>query len=186
MDSNAQPANSRQKKRAQFTEPSGSKGKLTPILIAVFIGLTGVAAYLVISSSGGQPSSTSVTATASTPAGGSASADVRIPLSDIGDGRARFFDYRAKDNRVVKFFVMRSSDGVYRAALDACDTCYHAKRGYRQEADEMVCNNCGLRFPSALINEVKGGCNPIGLPRAVEGDQLVIKAGELESRAVYF
>jgi uncharacterized membrane protein len=50
----------------------------------------------------------------------------------------------------------------------------------------MVCNNCGLKFHSTLINEVSGGCNPVGLPRTIEGDQLVIKASELENRSRYF
>ena len=75
---------------------------------------------------------------------------------------------------------------VYRAALDACDTCYHAKKGYHQEGDDMICNNCGLHFHSSQINEVHGGCNPVGLPRTIDGNQLVIKASELESRGTFF
>ena len=49
-----------------------------------------------------------------------------------------------------------------------------------------VCNNCSLKFHSALINEVAGGCNPIGVPRTIEGDQIVIKAGDLERGRQYF
>jgi uncharacterized membrane protein len=64
--------------------------------------------------------------------------------------------------------------------------CYHAKKGYHQEGDNMVCNNCGLKFPSSGINEASGGCNPVGLPRTVEGDYIVIKASEIESRGGYF
>ena len=113
------------------------------------------------------------------------SRDIRISLSDLG-GTAKFFDYKLSDNKPIRFFVIKSSDGVYRAALDACDTCYHAKKGYHQEGDDMICNNCGLHFHSAQINEVHGGCNPVGLPRTIEGNQLVIKASELESRGSYF
>ena len=29
----------------------------------------------------------------------------------------------------------------------------------------MVCNNCGQKFSSDLINEIKGGCNPAPLER---------------------
>ena len=36
----------------------------------------------------------------------------------------------------------------------------------------MVCNNCGQRFPSNLINEVRGGCNPSPLERTIEEDEL--------------
>jgi uncharacterized membrane protein len=81
---------------------------------------------------------------------------------------------------------MKSSDGVYRAALDACDVCFASKRGYRQEGDDMVCNNCGNHFHSAQINEVKGGCNPVGLERKVNGDRLSLSAKELEDGASYF
>ena len=50
----------------------------------------------------------------------------------------------------------------------------------------MVCNNCGLPFPSAMINEANGGCNPVGLPRTIEGNELVIKASDLNTRSSYF
>jgi len=113
------------------------------------------------------------------------SRDIRISISALS-GTAKFFDYKLPDNKPIRFFAIKSSDGAYRAALDACDTCYHAKKGYHQEGDDMICNNCGLHFHSAQINEVHGGCNPVGLPRTIEGNQLVIKASELESRGGYF
>lgn len=173
----------RERKKAEFSEPSQRKSKSTVTLIAVLLVLAAVGIYLVISASNDNPTATAVaTNTAST---ATESRDIRIPLGDLG-GTAKFFDYKLSDNRPVRFFVIKSSDGVYRAALDACDTCYHAKKGYHQEGDDMICNNCGLHFHSAKINEVHGGCNPIGLPRTIEGNQLVIKASELENRGVYF
>ena len=69
----------------------------------------------------------------------------------------------------MKYFVLKSSDGTVRAAFDACDVCYAQKKGYQQEGDEMVCGNCGQRFPSAQINEVEGGCNPSPIERTVKG-----------------
>lgn len=173
----------RDKKKAQFSETSAKKSKTTPVLVAIVLVLAGVGVYLVLGASSQNPPATSV---ASSPAAGAAeSRDIKIALTDVGT-QAKFFDYKTADNRSMRFFVIKSSDGVYRAALDACDTCYHAKKGYRQEGDDMVCNNCGLHFHSAQINEVHGGCNPVGLPRTVDGNQLVIKANELDSRAGYF
>jgi uncharacterized membrane protein len=81
---------------------------------------------------------------------------------------------------------MRSSDGVYRAAFDACDECFHAKQGYFQDGDDMVCRKCGRHFRSTKINEVSGGCNPIGVSRVVADGQLMISARDLESGAAYF
>ncbi|MEK6285441.1 MAG: DUF2318 domain-containing protein [Acidobacteriota bacterium] len=170
-------------KKAQFSEGSKAKGKTTAILVAIAVVLAGVGVFLVMNASNETPPATAV---ATSPgSSGSDSRDVRIALSDLSS-TAKFFDYKLSDNKPVRFFVIKSSDGVYRAALDACDTCYHAKKGYQQEGDDMVCRNCGLHFHSAKINEVHGGCNPVGLPRTVEGDQLVIKASELESRGGYF
>jgi uncharacterized membrane protein len=172
----------REQKKAQFSaDGSQRKRKTTAILVTVFILLAGVGVYLVWSASGKNSAGT-VVATEGNSAG---SRDIRISLSDLGS-QAMFFDYTLSDNKPVRFFVMKSSDGVYRAALDACDMCYHAKKGYHQEGDDLVCNNCGLHFHSSQINEVHGGCNPVGLPRTVDGDHLIIKASDLESRGQYF
>ena len=176
----------REQKRAQFSESPKSRNKTTPVLIAVaLVVVVAIAAYLVIRTSNDQPATTTVTGSAGSGAGTDATRDIKIPISDLSS-KAKFFDYKLADNKQMRFFVLKSSDGVYRAALDACDTCYHAKKGYHQEGDDMICNNCGLHFHSAKINEVQGGCNPVGLPRIVEGDSLVIKASDLESRKQYF
>jgi uncharacterized membrane protein len=184
MDTKSQ---ARERKKAEFSEPSQRKRKSTVTLIAVLVVLAGAGVYLVFSSSRDNPTATPVaTNTATNAASGAAeSRDIRISLSDLG-GTAKFFDYKLSDSKPIRFFVIKSSDGVYRAALDACDMCYHAKKGYHQEGDDMICNNCGLHFHSSKINEVHGGCNPVGLPRTIDGSQLIIKASDLESRGGYF
>ena len=112
--------------------------------------------------------------------------EVVIPVARLRDGKAKFFNYTTADRTQMRFFAMRSSDGVYRAALDACDVCYREKKGYTQDGDDMVCQKCGQRFHSALVNEVTGGCNPVAIARTVAGDKLVIKTSELESRKIFF
>jgi uncharacterized membrane protein len=187
MEDQAQRDQSREKKRAQFADSEKSKNKLTPVLIAIFVVLIIGGAYAILRSSSDSPASTTVTPSNPDPAAGSASnADIKIPISDLNSGKAKFFDYNVTGNKAVRFFAVRSSDGVYRAAMDACDTCFHAKKGYKQEGDNMICNNCGLKFPTNQINEIHGGCNPVGIACKVEGDTLVIKANELESRSKYF
>lgn len=110
---------------------------------------------------------------------------VTIPAAQVSDGKAHYFSYRSGD-AYVNFFVLKSRDGVLRAAFDACDVCYHAKKGYRQEGDAMVCNNCGMKFSSDLINEVKGGCNPAPIQRSVTDGKIVIAAADLEQGGKYF
>jgi len=178
--SNQPPIDNRERKRAQFADGAQPKSKTTPLLIIAVIGLIAAVAFVAIftRSRSDQPAATVINNNA-------ASGDIRIPLSELSS-TAKFYDYTLADNRKMRFFALKSSDGVYRAALDACDTCYHAKKGYHQEGDDMVCNNCGLHFHSAQVNEVHGGCNPVGLPRVIDGETLVIKASDLQARQQYF
>lgn len=190
--SQSQSKQTREKKRAEFSTETHRKKRVTPFLVMVLVALAGLGAgaYLLIGGSGDKPQSVSVVSTDQSGSSQSASApgagQIKVPLADLAGGKAKFFDYTLSNNKPIRFFALKSSDGTYRAALDACDVCYHAKKGYHQEGDNMVCNNCGLTFPSDKINEVHGGCNPVGLPRTVEGDHLVIKATDLESRGNYF
>ncbi|XXJ21313.1 Fe-S-containing protein [Desulfovibrio caledoniensis] len=110
---------------------------------------------------------------------------VTIPVSDVADGNAHFYTYDA-GGKDVKFFVMKSRDGIIRAAFDACDVCYGEKKGYSQDGDFMVCNNCGQRFHSSRINEVKGGCNPSPLARAYDEQNVTIKTADLVAGVGYF
>lgn len=66
---------------------------------------------------------------------------VRIPLAAMEDGMAHFFAF-ASGKGNISFFAMRAPDGGIRTAFDACIACNHAKLGYRQEGDHVVCNNC--------------------------------------------
>ncbi len=168
-------------KRAQFLESEQKGKRLAPWALIALFAIAGVVVYFVVRS-------TSSTPTASTVAKGESGGApaINIPVADLASGRVKFFDYRLSNNTPVRFFAVKSSDGVYRAAMDACEVCFHAKKGYRQEGDDMVCNNCGKHFPIARVGEVNNGCHPIGLQRTVEGEQLVIQASELESRGQYF
>jgi uncharacterized membrane protein len=75
---------------------------------------------------------------------------------------------------------------VIRAAFDACDVCWPSGKGYFQDGDHMVCRNCGRRFVSVKVNEVKGGCNPAPLNRKVEGKDLVIQVADILDGRKYF
>ncbi len=108
------------------------------------------------------------------------------PASQFADGKARFFSYSAPGGITIKYFIIKSSDGVIRAAFDACDVCWPSGKGYKQDGDFMVCQNCGKRFASKLVNEVKGGCNPAPLTRTIQGVHLVIKTKDILTGRNYF
>lgn len=108
------------------------------------------------------------------------------PVSDFTDGKARYFSYRSPSGLNIRYFIIRSSDGIIRAAFDSCDTCWASGKGYRQEGDFMVCNNCGQRFSSERINEVQGGCNPAPLTRTVKGDRVIVKVSDIVGEGSFY
>lgn len=112
--------------------------------------------------------------------------EVAFDVDDFADGSARYYKYKIRDGREIRFFILKSSDGIIRAAFDSCDVCYPAKLGYRQEGDMMVCNNCEQTFISTSINELRGGCNPAPLDRRLEGGKLVIGVASILEGARYF
>ncbi|MEE4243668.1 MAG: DUF2318 domain-containing protein [Desulfopila sp.] len=116
---------------------------------------------------------------------GAQNGEVRLDINTINDGTAHYFVY-SDSSRKVKFFIVKSRDGVIRAAFDACDVCFHTKKGYSQQGDSMICNNCGMKFHSDRINVQKGGCNPAPLNREEQGSQLVLQVKDILEGARYF
>ncbi len=111
--------------------------------------------------------------------------EVRIAVADVNDGKAHYYTYENGD-KTINFFIVKSPDGIIRAAFDACDVCFAAKKGYSQEGDFMVCNNCGQKFHSNRVNVVEGGCNPAPLKREKIGEVLVIKVADIIPGGRYF
>lgn len=111
--------------------------------------------------------------------------DIRIPVGDVSDGKTHYFQVKADDGTLVIFFVLKSRDGVIRAAINACDQCYKAGKGYKQDGHFMVCNNCGQRFASDRINVIEGGCNPVGVERTIHDGHLVIGMKDINQKSWY-
>ena len=110
---------------------------------------------------------------------------VRIPLKALDSGKALFLSLES-DGRPLYYFALKSPDGAYRAALDAWDVCFRTNRGYRQEGDQMVCNNCGQKFDCNKIGVIKGGCNPHPLAHKEEAGVMVIRKSDIVAGKEYF
>lgn len=108
-----------------------------------------------------------------------------IPIKEISNGKAHYFETKAEDGVMTKFFVVKSHDGIIRAAIDACDVCYKTGKGYVQQGNVMVCTNCGRKFATDRINEVKGGCNPAPLLRKIDGKNLVVSMKDINANSWY-
>jgi uncharacterized membrane protein len=104
---------------------------------------------------------------------------IRIPLEQLADGKAHFFSYAAGGESSARFFVLKTADGSYHAALDACEACYSEHKGYVQRGQDVVCNECGRQYRTDEIDDGPGQCVPVSLPRQVNGADLVIAAEDL-------
>ena len=181
---NAQ-TNTDEKTAAKKAAVLGTDKKSRMPLFAMIAGaalIMGAAYYFI--PSGGQKT-LAVTSQTSSVAPVSQISQVTYPVNLFADGQARHFEYKGSDV-TIKYFILKSSDGIVRAAFDACDVCWPAGKGYYQDGDYMVCRNCGRRFASVLVNEVKGGCNPAPLTRAIENENLVIKVNDILNGKQYF
>ena len=153
----------------------------TTVAIVIFLGIAAVA-YAVWSKNG-KPGEFDVPSYATAQV--VENDQIVHPVHLFDDGKARHFEFKAQ-GKTIRYFIIKSADGVIRAAFDACDVCWRAGKGYTQEGDFMVCGNCGRRFASNLVNEVQGGCNPAPLSRRVQGDKLIIKIDDISQGQSYF
>ena len=197
----------RQAKQSRFKEQAKSPAKAqtnrTPLIIggaaaALAVALI-VGGILLTTNRGADQASATSEVSSSNPASAANPSNVKTrytavqatdgvinwPLNTFDDGQAHYYSF-VDSGKAIDFFVLKSSDGVVRAAFDACDVCFGAHKGYRQQGDLMICNNCGQQFPSVKINEVRGGCNPGPLERTVEGTDLVIRSADIATGAGYF
>lgn len=110
---------------------------------------------------------------------------ISYPQKTFQGGSAIHYEYTEGDT-TIRYFIVKSSDGIIRAAFDACDVCWPAGKGYYQEGEDMVCRNCSRKFPANSINEVKGGCNPAPLARSVSGENVLIRVNDILEGKKYF
>jgi len=109
-------------------------------------------------------------------------ANSEVRLDTFSDNQARFYNVEMPDGKTIYFFIVKDKNGIYRAAANACVVCFKTYKGFRQEGDEIVCNNCGNRYPIEKIATEKGGCNPgpINPNLEIKNGQIIINQTDLE------
>jgi uncharacterized membrane protein len=112
--------------------------------------------------------------------------DVALAVSTFADSRVRFYRYATAAGQETRFFIVKSSDGVLHAALDACDTCFRDRRGFRQSGPYLICNSCGRSVLLQHLDARQGGCHPVSVDHTIDGDRVVIPAAALEQGNSYF
>lgn len=86
--------------------------------------------------------------------------DLVIPIADITE-TATFYPV-VIDGVKFEVLAVKAPDGSIRTAFNTCQVCYDSGRGYyKQDGNELVCQNCGNRFTMDKVEVVSGGCNPV-------------------------
>ena len=179
------PQSSRENKKALVL--NAGKKRPTAAIVAVAVAAIALAAAVILPQLAADRSLAPPAADSASATPAVADGRIAYAVSLFDDGKARHFQYAdAESNITIAYFILKSTDGVIRAAFDACDVCWRAGKGYYQEGSTMVCRNCGRRFESVLVNEVQGGCNPAPLNRTIEGDRVVIHVEDLKKGRGYF
>lgn len=84
---------------------------------------------------------------------------LKIPVKEISE-KASFYSVEV-DGTQMEVIAVKDSDGNIRTAFNTCQICYDSGNGYyKQEGNELVCQNCGNSFTMEQIGESAGGCNP--------------------------
>lgn len=114
--------------------------------------------------------------------------EIKLDSLIFNDNQARFYNVALTDSKIIYFFVVKDKNGIYRAAANACAVCFKTYKGFRQEGNEIVCNNCGNRYPIEKIATEKGGCNPgpINPNLEVNNGEIIVKQADLELVADLF
>ena len=71
-----------------------------------------------------------------------------------------------------------------------CQVCFDSGRGYyKQEGNELVCQNCGNRFKLDQVEKIKGDCNPVSIMKenkTDDGTNIVISQAFIEENKGLF
>lgn len=118
----------------------------------------------------------------------SSGSDLVIPKSEITD-TVKFYPIKAGKTQ-MEIMAVRASDGTVRTAFNTCQVCNGSPRAYyTQQGDGVICQNCGNRFSIDMIEEQRGGCNPIPIMKenkTEDGDNIIISQAFIDKNKGLF
>lgn len=94
------------------------------------------------------------------------------------------------DGTKMEVIAVRDSKGEIRIAFNTCQVCNGSELAYyKQSGDQLVCQNCGNRFPMDRVGVSAGGCNPYPIldsQRIASADSIIIPGKLLEEAKEIF
>jgi uncharacterized membrane protein len=120
--------------------------------------------------------------------GETATGNLKILKSEVTK-IAKFYPYKSGDT-YMEVLAVKASDGTIRTSFNTCQVCYKSGKGYyKQEGNELVCQNCGNRFNIDQIEKMKNGCNPVPIldgDKTDNGSNIVIDQSYMSKNISYF
>jgi uncharacterized membrane protein len=114
--------------------------------------------------------------------------DIKITKSQI-TSTASFIPYQS-GNTKMEIVAVKAPDGTVRTAFNTCQVCYNSGKGYyKQQGQELVCQNCGNRFKVDQVEKEKNGCNPVPIldeNKTDDGTTITIPESFLEDNSGLF
>lgn len=114
--------------------------------------------------------------------------DVVIQIADITE-TATFYSYDSNGTK-MGLFAVKASDGTVRTALNTCQICNGSPYAYfTQQDDTFQCLNCGNIYSLDMIEQERGGCNPVPImadEKTVTDKEIIIPAKFFEDNAQRF
>jgi high-affinity iron transporter len=107
---------------------------------------------------------------------------ITVPVSKLVEGQLNRLGL-VVSNKLVRFLILKTTDGRVHTALDACNIC--GSFGYVRQGKNLVCLNCGAEINPMTLG-MGGGCNPIPLPSEVTNNAVRIAVSELNKSASLF
>lgn len=114
--------------------------------------------------------------------------DVVIKKSEITE-TVKFYPTKV-GNKKMEILAVKASDGTIRTAFNTCQVCNGSPRAYyKQEGDILVCQNCGNQFSMDMIEQQRGGCNPVPIykeDKTDDGTNIIISKDFIEQNKELF
>ncbi len=180
--------NKRELRKAELRkmEQIQRKKRTQKIIVATSLSIIAILSLVIVISMPGNPNDQIQNSEIAAPSDVISQTEVSIPLSEVGSN-AKFYSYESNGIE-IRYFAVEGSDGNVHVAFDACDVCYDAKKGYRQNGDVMHCINCGKEFAINSIgtDNTAGGCWPSFLPTNIDGENVLIGISDLEAKKYMF
>lgn len=159
------PGNEAERRLAESQNRRQRNWRMAAATACLVVILVLTADFIYARANAAPPTSTPLSAIGST---------VRVPLAQVQDDKLHLFTVNV-NNQALRFMVIKKPNG-FGTALDACRIC--GAEGYRQDGQNVVCRHCGSAIYVPSVGE-QGGCNPVGVPSHVDGNDIVIDLASL-------